>query len=439
MRTRLSFWLGVLIALFITHAGQAAVPAQHFTMDNGLVVVLVESHANPMSHVRILFPGGSYHDPKGKEGVASLAAWMANEGAGNRDATAFQAVMDFHGIHLNGDSSRDHFGVEMTTLTEHEQTAWQLFADAVLTPRFDQDIFQRAAEERLASLKRNQEDPEHFASRIFMENLYKDHLHARPTKGSLDSVPTIKVNDLKKFREDVVRAPGAVLVVAGDMTLNRLKGLVETHLNALSNKPTPLRPPSKKSWGEPGIAAHKEMDVSQTTVQMGFVGIERQDPDYFTVILLDHLLGGGGFGSRLNEEIREKKGLVYSVYSYYAPWPGRGPWIIWLQTKNESVQEAVDTVKTQLKDLAENGPSEKEITDAKLHLVGSFPLRLRGLSTLASVWASVAFYRRGWDYLDTWTERVEAVTRDDLQRVAKRFFKLDQLHVVTVGKSERKE
>ncbi len=427
--------LGLLWPLVASVQGAERYPVERFVTGNGMTVLLVENHANPMVEVRLLIRAGSVLDPPDRGGVASLAAWMFNEGAGDLDAAAFQELLDFHGIELSAAVDRESFGVDLTTLTESLDEAFRLLGLALQAPRFDGEPFQRAIDEHRARLEKDQEKPDVRASQALYREVFRGHPYARPVDPTAESLPNLTAADLAAFRARYFRAPDMVLAVAGDLTLERLRTLVETHLGGLDARPAHRLALPEADPRPPAPRLHIPMTINQTTIRLGRVGISRQDPDYYVLTVLNHILGGG-FASRLYEEIREKQGLAYSVYSHFSPLAARGPLVVGMRTKNSSVEQALELLRRELARIAADGVTEQELQDARLYLTGSFPLRLDGLDKLAATWAAIAFHDRGWDYLERWPERIQAVTRDDLSRTARRLLQPDGFSVVTAGGEE---
>ncbi|MEO5376645.1 MAG: insulinase family protein [Magnetococcus sp. DMHC-6] len=432
------FAMRVLLFIFFSYCGTAlAAPGtapQHFLTPEGMTVILLESHANPMVEVRLTLLGGSAQDPIGKEGLAALTAWMFNEGGGELDTVAFREKLDFYGISLSSEANRETQEVHMTTLTTYLDKAWSLMADALLRPRFDATDFARAQADTLATLLKNKERPDVQANQAMMATIYGSHPYGRPEEGTPESVKNVRLEDLKWFHNQAFRSSNMVLAVAGDIHMERLKGLVRGFLSGLPKDPGYFTWPASAKVGGQGAQNYVRMDIPQTDLRLGLVGIDRQDPDYYAAIVLNHILGGADFGSRLTEEIREKRGLTYSVYSYFSPLSARGPFIIGLKTKTESARLALDLVLSEVDKMARDGVTEKELQDAKQYLTGSFPLRLDGLGKLADNWATIGFYHRGWDYLARWPERILAVTQEDLRRIATKLLDIKRLHIVAVGR-----
>ncbi|MBF0583720.1 MAG: insulinase family protein [Magnetococcales bacterium] len=416
-----------------------AVPAvQTMQGPGGMPVYLVESHANPMVELRLVLPGGSVHDPAGKAGLAALTAWMFNEGGGSMDAATFQERLAFHGISMDATASLEKTTVKVTTLSQHLEEAWSCLADALLRPRLEEKDFVRAVAEQRAVILKEREQPQTQANLLLNKMLYPDHPYGVPVIGTLESLPRISLADLRRFQQESVHAPDMVLAVAGDITLSRLQELLERHLAGLDTTPAPRQPIPEVVLDQPATpptVQHLEMDIPQTTLLLGAIGITRQDPDYYTFYVLNQLLGGSGLHSRLSMEMREKRGLTYGVYSHFSPLSKGGPFIISMKTKTASAKESLDLLHKELQRMVQDGVTEAELQEVIRYLTGSFPLHLDGLGKLATLWGNIGFHRLGLDYLDKWPERIRAVSREEVARVAARLLGSSRFYTVTVGKT----
>ncbi|MBF0460503.1 MAG: insulinase family protein [Magnetococcales bacterium] len=407
-----------------------------------MAVYLVESHANPMVEIRLVARGGSVYDPPGQAGLASLTAWMFNEGGGEMDTTTFQERLDFHGIALDANASQETLLVRLTTRTAYLEEAWARLADALLRPRLAEVDFVRAKAEQRAMIIKDQEQPQTQAALLLYRMLYPNHPYGSPVAGTLESLPRINLADVRRFHADVFHAPDMVLAVAGDIDLPQLQALLNQHLASLDATPSPLAAVPEVTRTLPPDAPRLrrvEMDLPQTTLLLGTIGIDRHDPDYYALYVLNQLLGGSGLNSRLSTEIREKRGLTYGVYSRFVPWSKSGPFLVAMKTKTASTDEALALVNQALRRLATEEVAEAEREEVIQYLTGSFPLHLDGLGQLATTWGNIGFYHLGTDYLDQWPDRIRAVTRADLTRVAKRIVNLEQFCTVMVGKGLQKK
>ncbi|MBF0153299.1 MAG: insulinase family protein [Magnetococcales bacterium] len=416
-------------------AGEADLRAKESVTAQGGRVFLVESHGNPMVEMRLWFRAGSAYDPAGKEGLADITAWLFNEGAGEMDSEAFHEHLDFFGIRLHAEVTRDTFSIALTTLASYLEEACSAVGKALLQPRFDADALARAVAEKRAELTREKEKASVQASRLLYKLLYAGHPYGHPVNGTLESIQRITLDDVRQFREGGLRGPDMVVAVAGDIDQSRLRELLDRHLSGLSDQPSSWVAVPAAVVAPQGREEHLELDVTQSSIRLGRVAINRHDPDFYALTVMDHILGGGST-SRLFKRIRDDKGLAYGVSSTFSPLDGLGPLVIALDTKNASVDEARDLVRKEIGRLANEGVGQQELADAVQYLTGSFPLRLDGLDKLSATWAAIGFYRRGADYLEKWPERIRSVTREDVARVARRFLDAERFFTVTVGKRE---
>lgn len=426
--------LGLVALLFSPWPAYALPPAQDFTTLQGVRVVLVEEKTLPMVHAKLVVRAGSAYDPEDRPGVAAMTAWLLNEGAGELESKVFQEKLDFHGIRLGGSADEDYILVTLTTLADQLEVAFQLLGLVVTQPRFDQEPFDRGREHYLADIAKRQESPGSRAAVALREMIYGKHPYSRPVDGYQQSMESITREEVRQFHQQTFRGPEMVLVVAGDISRKRLTELLDSHFSAINPAPNPQPAVAMVEYGRKGSKKFISMDAPQSALLWGGLGIDRHDPDFYPAIVMNHILGGGGFSSRLMEEIREKRGLTYGVYSYFDPLAGRGPFVISMQTKTKSVQKALSLLRKEVKRMTDAGVTDQELETAKLDITGSFPLRLDGLGGLTQHWAMIAFYNRGMDFLDKYVERVNAVTREEVLRVARRLLKTDTFHQVVVGR-----
>ncbi|MBF0629608.1 MAG: insulinase family protein [Magnetococcales bacterium] len=441
MKRWIAFWL-VWMAWTgpgLLHAATSLGEARSFQTRGGIRVFLVENHANPMVEINLLTRGGSAFDPKGRDGVAYLTAWMFNEGAGGMDSETFRARLDDRGIQMDGNANRDTLEVNLTTLSEHLEEAVHLLALAVTEPRFDPKDFARGQQECIANAKQNREQAEWLAGGRLNAMMFAGHPYAHPPTGTEEPLARITLNDVRQFHVKSFRAPQMVLAVAGDVTPSALESLLERYLGGVDSRPSPHGAIPETPSAKVGEAVHLTMESPQTAIQMGRVAMDREDADYYPMLVLNQLLGGPGLTSRLNQEIREKRGLTYGVHSQFSPLEMKGPFMVMMNTKTESVAEALGLIREQMRIVVREGVGEEELTDVKRYLVQSFPLNLDTLKKQAATWSLIGYYRRGVDYLRRWPERVEGVRREDVARVARRMLDPDHYFTVTVGKRAEKK
>lgn len=429
------------LALIILFFGVSAWPVtasaldiQEVTSTSGVKAWLVEDHSNPILTLSFSFAGGQSSDPVGKEGRARLVSGLLDEGAGERDSTAFQQALSDDSISLRFSARIDRFSGDLTTLTETRDTAVELLRLALTAPRFDAEPVERIRAQVMASLRNDLQRPRTIASRAWWGASFANHPYGRSGDGTLDSVSAVTVDDMREFVNTTFVRQGLIVSAVGDIDAATLSALLDQVFGALPTfkgaAPAPDVAPT--AAGQTFVV---QDNVPQSVVVFGHAGIAREDPDWYAASLLNQIMAGG-FGSRLTEEIREKRGLVYGVYAYLLPLD-HAPLIMGgLATQNARVAESIDLVRQEWKRMAEGGPTERELADAKTYLLGSFPLRLVDSDGTASVLMGLQEGDLPIDYLARRDALYGSVTLDDMKRVARRLYRPDQLTVVVVGKPE---
>lgn len=412
----------------------AATDIQEVITPGGLKAWLVESHSLPMISVQVAFRGGTAYDPVGKSGLGTFTAALLTEGAGDLDAAAFARATEDLGIEVAGSATPTAITLGMRTLTDNRARAFELLGLALQKPRFDEVAAQRIRAGQINLLKRRMEQPESIAQRRVQRLVYGNHPYGNNPEGELAQVAEFTARDARRHAaKHLVRANMMVSVV-GDITAAELAPLLDKALLNLPQgeavKPLPL------PTSQPAALERVAYRSPQVAVMAGHLGINRHDRDYFPALFLNHVLGGGGFTSRLVEEIREKRGLSYSVYSYFDPLPGRGAFWLGAQTKQGQEGTVLSLMKQQMNRLRNEPISAQEHADARDYLVGSFPLRIDSNEKILSYLTFMQNEGFGRDYLDLWVQRMNAVTPDDVQRAAKRFFVPRGLKAVFVGGDE---
>ena len=422
----------VFAVLLLVRPGMAeAIEIQRVVSPGGIEAWLVEDHKNPIITLSASFEGGAAADPEGKEGLAVLTSSLLDEGAGSYDSDAFRRKLEDLVIGLGFSAGQDNFGASLQTLTENTDTAFELLRLAMTEPRFDAEPVERIRAQIIAGLKRSENRPQTIASRVWWQAAFPDHPYGRPSRGTVESVGRVTTEDMKAFAKRVLTRSGMKIGVVGDITPERLGTLLDRTFGALpetgvSIPPVPAKP---AAIGETFVV---ESPVPQSVVVFGHRGIARDDPDRFAAAILMEVMAGG-FGSRLTEEIREKRGLTYGIYAYTLPLEDTELVMGGVSTRNDKVAETVGLVREIWAEMAANGPTEEEVSDAKTYLNGSFPMRLTSSRPIAGLLVSLQRNGRPIDYLDGRVERINAVTMADLKRVAKRLFLADELTFSVVG------
>lgn len=431
----LAMFVGVLICSTAMTKGTAqAMDIQVVKSDSGVEAWLVEEKSVPLMAMRFAFDGGNSQDPAGKEGLANFMSTMLDEGAGPYDATAFQNLLEENATRLSFNETRDHFAGSFETLTANRPEALRLLKLALMEPRFDQDAIERMRAQLLARLAFDAKNPNRVADNAWSALAFPDHPYGRPATGTIDSVTSVSRDDLNDYRRRIFARDNLKVAVVGDIDAETLKGVLDDVFGGLPEKSelTPV-PPVEMKAGQQLVV---RMPVPQSVAMFGLPGINREDEDFMAAFVMNQILGGGGFASRLMNEVREKRGLAYSVYSYIQTLEKSAIFGGGVATMNERVKESLDVIQAELQNMAENGPTETELANAKSYLTGAYALRFDSNSKIARQLLGIQLDNLGIDYVNTRNEQIDAVTMEDVRRVAKRMLDVNGLVVTIVGEPE---
>ena len=412
--------LGVPLVAAASQPARSAARVEEVPGPRGIRAYLLREPSIPFISLSFHFEGGAAQDPQGKEGLAHMASGLLDEGAGPYDSKAFRRALEDNAIRLSFEADRDGFSGELKTLHETRPLAFELLRLALEEPRFDEEPVTRIREQILADLRRRESDPNYISARRWFAHAFEGHPYARPTRGTPESISRITVEDLRRFRRSKLARGNLHIGVAGDITAEELAPLLDSAFGGLPAEPE-LVPVADVEPRSGGVLLGR-MPIPQSVVTFGHGGIERHDPDYYAAYVANYVLGGGGFSSRLTEEIREKRGLAYSVYSYLYDARHAPLWLGGVATRNDQVAKSIELVRQEVARLAESGVSEKELEDAKTYLTGSFPLRLTSNDRIARILVAMSVQKLGRDYLEKRNGYIEAVTLEDVRRVSQRLF-----------------
>jgi zinc protease len=430
---------GLLFALAILMAAlpaSAELTPKRTELDNGVVLLTSEQRALPMISIELLIDAGARYDGGGQEGLANLAARLLTYGTKRRSALQISDALDFIGASLSTGCSENLASVSMTMLKKDLSTGLALLAEVLTQSTFPQEEIERQKQSIVASLKARDEEPGDIAERRFAAALFPNSPYGRPVEGTESSVRAISQKGLREFYERYYRPNRTIMAVVGDVTA---KEIGEALNQAFS------------SWkkGEPGgkvlvpsvtgaptsIRVNKEL--TQANIIMGHEGVTRGNPDYYAIQVMNNILGGGGFSSRVVDSIRNERGLAYSVSTYFSADKSHGTFQLVMQTKNDSTREAMRIAREEIERIRRELVSEQELNDAKDYLTGSFPLRLDTNRKVANFLAQVEFFQLGLDYPDRYGDFIGKVTREDVLRVAKRYLQPEKLITVVVGNQNK--
>ena len=422
-----------IVALLIPSSKAQAMKIQVVKSPGGITAWLVEEHSVPLIALRFAFEGGTAQDPEGKEGLSNFLAGMLDEGAGDLTAKQFQERVEEIAMRMSFEDSRDAFYGSFETLTENRDKATALLALALGKPRFDTDAVERVRGQLQASLAYAARDPNRVASEQWAAMAFPNHPYGRPATGTPASIKGISREDIAGFWARTFARDNLRVVAVGDIDAATLAGLLDRVFGTLPAK-AQLKPVAPV---EPAAVDNQkviEMAVPQSVARFGLPAMPRKDKDFITAFVLNTILGGGSMSSRLYEEVREKRGLAYSVHTSVQPYKQTSIFAGGVATKNEEIAQSLDVIRAELARFAAEGPTEKELADAKSYLTGSFALRFDSNAKIANQLLWIQQEELGIDYVDRRNGEIDAVTLADVKRVAKRLFDGKELIVTIVGK-----
>jgi zinc protease len=426
------------VMLFTTATASATPKIEHWTLKNGARVYFVEARNLPMVTLNVVFDAGSARDPQGRNGLSMLTNHLLDNGTGELDADAIAATFEGLGAEFGSSNDRDMAGASLRSLSDRAllDPALDLFARVLAAPSFPVASFERERRRALLGLKQAEASAGTVASKAFFAQLYKGHPYALPPDGSEAGLKALTRDDLAAFHARHYVGRNAVLALIGDIKLREAKALAERVLGGLpAGEAAPPLP--KVADVAPRVRAERVLahPSTQTHLMIGEAGMARNDPDFYPLYLGNHVLGGSGLVSRLSQEVREQRGLSYSVYSYFLPLREPGPFLLGLQTKNSQRAEALSVVRRVLKEYTEKGPTPEELAAAKKNVTGGFPLRIDSNKKIAEYLTVIGFYGLPLTYLDDFIPRIEAVTAEQIRDAFRRRVHPEHMLTVVVGGS----
>jgi zinc protease len=393
-------------------------PMQRMVLPNQMVLLVAEEHSLPFVTLQLLVNAGSGKDPAGKEGLARLTAKGLLLGTAKRGAKAIDEELDFMGASLDSSAGRDYITLSLRVLKKDLEKGVALFQEVLTQPVFPQEEIKKEVQKTLAAIQAEEDQPEEVAEKAFEENLYLRGPYKYPAEGTKDSLPRIIQEDLVQFYQRNYHPGNAILAVVGDITPAEVKAGLLPLLDRWPRGKAPVTA-LENVFAREEKTVKIDRSLTQANIVLGQVGVSRDNPDYYALTVMNYILGGGGFSSRLMEEIRNKRGLAYSVYSFLDPGKYPGSFQIVLQTKNTSAREAISLAREQIERIRKEPVSEKELEGAKKYLVGSFPMRLDTQGKLANFLVQVEYYGLGQDYPEKYPRLINSITREEVLRVAR--------------------
>ena len=422
----------VLVSSLFVLCANAAVKINHWQTAAGSDVYFVENHDLPIIDMAVNFPAGSARDSLATSGMAGVTRYMMTLGAAGMNEEVITNKFADIGAILGGELDADRAAFKLRTLTSESAKALETFNAILHKPDFPQTVLDREKIRIIAGINEAATLPESISSKAFMKALYGAHPYGLDESGEVDTITAMKRDDLGAFYQQYYSAKSAVIALIGDMTEAQARSIAEATSSGLPQTPAV---PKIAEVTFPTAANVQSINhpATQAHILLGYPGIKRGDADYFPLYVGNYILGGGGFVSRLTEEVREKRGLVYSVYSYFMPMAELGPFQIGLQTKKDQAGEALKVVNATVAKFIANGVTEKELKAAKDNITGGFPMRIDSNGKILDYLSVIGFYKLPMTYLDDFNKQVNKVTTKQIKDAFQRRVKPDNFVSVTVG------
>ncbi|MGC2063887.1 MAG: pitrilysin family protein [Thermodesulfovibrionales bacterium] len=424
----------LLFSMFIwAPAASAAAIADREILSNGLTLLHTEKKALPIIKVVVAVKAGSIVETSGKAGLANLTADLLNEGTTSRSSKEISEAIEFVGGSLQTSGGSDFITATLSVLKKDMDLGFNLLSDILLNPVFSENEVNRRKTIIKGSIQQQREEPGIVASKAFMKELFGDHPYGWPTEGTEETLDAITRQDLADFHREYYAPNNAIMAVVGDISKDELRAMLDRYFGKWEKKQLKAGqlPELRLAAGARVIKIQKE--ITQANIILGHPGIARENPDYYAVTVMNYILGGGGFASRLVDNIRDNKGLSYDVHSSFSPQKYGGTFRAGLQTKNQTAQVAVDEILREMERIRTVPVTDRELDDAKAYLTGSFPLRVDSNSKIAGFLISIEYYGLGLDYIDNYKKYIEKVTKEEVQRVAQKYLNTKDYLLVVVG------
>jgi len=403
------------------------------TLSNGLTLVVAERNQLPIVHLQVLLRAGSSVDTAQQSGLANLTAELLLQGTATQEATQISRRIESVGGSLTSGADLDYTSIHLAVLKKDLPLGMELLADILLNPQFAEPEVSRKIAEMKARLKRMEEEPRQIAQLAFAKSLFRDHPYARPVEGSVATLDQLTRADIQRFFQSYYRPNNAQVTIVGQINLEEAAGILEKVLGGWQAVPI-QKPPLTAPRELPRPEVVKiDRSSSQANILWGHLGINRGNPDYYTLLVMNYILGGGGFVSRLMDQIRDNLGLTYGIHSHFEAREFPGAFEISLETRNQNTNQAVAEIMKELKKFLEKGVTATELAEAKAYLTGSFPMRMDTNAKMVKLLSAITFYGLGLDYPEKYPQLINQVTEGEILRAARQYLQPDRFLLVVVG------
>ncbi len=414
-----------------------ALDVKRSTPENGLTLLVVERHNLPVVKVAVGINAGTLQEPADRAGLANLTAGLLTSGTKNRKAEQINEEIEFIGASLSGSGGDDYISVALSILKKDVYLGFDLLSDIIVNPVFPEDELNKKRERIKGSLRAQEEVPGFVARRAFKKAVFGAHPYGRLISGTPETLDRIKRIDLVNFHKIYYVPNNAVMSVVGDITAEEVKNLLAKYFSSWLPQKLELKPPQESVKNEKGEMITIEKNLTQANIILGHKGISRDNPDYYAVSVMNYILGSGGFASRLMQNLRDEKGLVYDIHSFFDASRHGGLFQVGLQTKNESANTAIEETLKEIRRISDVFVSDRELSDAKAFLIGSFPMRIETSSRIARFLVAVEYYGLGMDYIDKYPVYINSITKEGVLRVAKKYLDPEDIILVVVADLEK--
>jgi len=427
----------LFIVLFTRAVYSAELLGKRIVLDNGMILLLSEKHDIPMVTMNMAIKAGSMVEPADKPGLASIAASLLTQGTAKRTASQISREIDFIGGSLSVSGGGDFASAGLRVLTKDLRTGLDLLSDVLLNPVFDQKEIDRKVKETLAEIQRLKDEPDSIAGEAFAKMIFGDHPYGKTNDEVAAYLPKLVRQDIIDFHSTRYSPNNTIIAVVGDVNEKEIRQLLDEYFKSWKKKEQQLQPLAQPPVREKTIVQKIDKSITQANIEMGHVGISRENPDYYAVMIMNYILGGGGFSARLMDNIRDNKGLAYDVHSGFSARKEPGSFSVSIQTKNESANQVIEETFKEIRRIQGELVTEKELADAKAYITGSFPLKMDTYAKIAGMLTSVEIYGLGLDFPQKYPSLINSVTREDIQRVAKKYLHPDAMAIVVVADQKK--
>ena len=429
-------FVSLVFILFAAVPADAGLDVKREILDNGLTLLIVERHHLPIVKVTVGVNAGSLEEPEKLSGLANLTAELLTSGTKMRTAREINEEVEFVGASLNASGGDDYITVNLSVLKKDLNLGFDLLSDVMLNPLFPEDELDKKRERIKGALQAQEEDPGFVAMKDFKKAVFGSHPYGRLIEGSTDTLDMISRKDIVDFHAAHYVPNNTIMSIVGDITVEEVKDLLKKYFSNWHRKEVRALESQEPGKTKERKTVTVDKDLTQANIILGHVGIRRDDPDYYAVSVMNYIFGGGDFASRLMQNIREEKGLVYDIHSFFAAKKNSGNFQVGLQTKNKSANTAIQEILQEIKKMMNEPVSDAEISDAQAFLTGSFPMRIETSQRIADFLMAVEYYKLGMDYIEKYPVYINSVTKEDILRVAKKYLDPEKFVLVVVANLE---